>query len=206
MRLYKPLIVLLITAFAFSVGNATPPTTKTTNIKVESLQKIYTSQIGVREATGNNDGKFVEMYLQTVGLTKGYPWCAAFVKWCYLEVGILEATKINGMALSVDKPDERIYYKGKFTNEPRAGDAFTLFYPKLNRIGHTGFFDKRQNESIFLSVEGNTNGQGSREGDGVYRKYRSFKATYSICRWVAFEDVLGKVMSLNSNWRLCIAA
>ena len=43
------------------------------------IAETYTSQIGVREATGRNDGKQVELYLKSVGLGKGYAWCAAFV-------------------------------------------------------------------------------------------------------------------------------
>jgi hypothetical protein len=87
------------------------------------------------------------------------------------------------MALSVNQPGRWVYAKGKIITEPKRGDAFTLYYPSLARIGHTGFYDGRLNASIYSTVEGNTNGAGSREGDGVYQKYRSFKATYSINRF-----------------------
>jgi len=40
----------------------------------DTLQK----QLYVREATGNNDGVEVERYLKSVGLIKGYSWCAAY--------------------------------------------------------------------------------------------------------------------------------
>jgi hypothetical protein len=36
-------------------------------------------KIGVREATGNNDGPEVEEFLSG---DKGLPWCAAFLLWC----------------------------------------------------------------------------------------------------------------------------
>lgn len=141
----------------------------------------YTSQIGVREATGHNDGKQVEVYLKSVKLGKGFPWCAAFVRWCFDQCGI--KTTINAMALSTHRPGHIIYFKGNRIRTPQAGDVGTLYYAKLGRIGHTFFFDREINTKIFKSVEGNTNGVGSREGDGVYIKYRSYKATYSISRW-----------------------
>jgi hypothetical protein len=141
-----------------------------------TLKQSYDSQLGVREATGRNDGKQVEAYLKTVNLGKGYPWCAAFVKWNLLNAGYNQANVINGMALSCN-------VKSRWVTEPVTGDVFTLYYAKLKRIGHTGFFDKRINSSIYRSVEGNTNEAGSREGDGVYRKYRSYRATYSFNRW-----------------------
>ena len=184
MRLFKILSVLLITALTVSVATAQAPTIKSkaqTELSAK-VQSVYTSQLGVRELTGHNDGLMVETYLHTVGLGKGYPWCAAFVKWTYLQAGI--KTNINGMALSVDKPDKRVFYKGKFITDPMPGDAFTLYYASLGRIGHTGFYDGRQNDTIYRTVEGNTNSAGSREGDGVYRKYRSFKSTYSINSYI----------------------
>lgn len=150
---------------------------------VPTLQEIYTSQIGVRELTGKNDGKEVEMYLRTVGLGPGYAWCAAFVKWCMLKAGIKGAERINGMALSCENKSNMVYKDGKKIKTPRAGDVGTLYYASLKRIGHTFFFDKDINGTVYESVEGNTNQAGSREGDGVYRKKRSYNATFSISRW-----------------------
>jgi len=48
------------------------------------------SQLGVSEATGNNDGPEVAKYLETVGLTPGPKsyWCGAFVNWSMTQIGI----------------------------------------------------------------------------------------------------------------------
>lgn len=149
--------------------------------KNKSVTDVYLSQLGVREATGHNDGKAVEMYLRAVGLGRGYPWCAAFVRWCFDSAHI--ATNINGAAASAHNAANLVWFKHRQVSEPRAADVFTLWYPSLNRIGHTGFYHSRVNNSVYESVEGNTNEGGAREGDGVYKKYRSFNATYSISRW-----------------------
>ena len=146
------------------------------------IADTYYSQVGVREATGRNDGKQVEQYLKSVGLGKGYAWCSAFVRWCFDKCGV--KTTINAMALSTHSVKRLVYFKGHFIKEPKQGDVFTLYYPHLKRIGHTGFHDKKINDKIFKSVEGNTNSAGSREGDGVYVKYRSYRAIYSINRWI----------------------
>lgn len=151
------------------------------SISQSCLVDTYTSQVGVREATGKNDGKQVEAYLKSVKLGKGYAWCAAFIRWCFDHCGI--KTNINAMALSTHRPAHLVYFKGKKIREPIASDVGTLYYPKLGRIGHTFFFDKEINSKICRTVEGNTNAAGSREGDGVYVKYRSYKAIYSISRW-----------------------
>ncbi len=146
-----------------------------------TLRQIYTSQIGVREKTGKNDGKEVEMYLKSVGLGKGYAWCSAFVHWC------LDSAKIRNTVTawspSAVNVNNYVYRAQRFDKEPISGDVFTLYYTSLGRIGHTGFFDERINGKTFYSVEGNTNDALSREGDGVYKKIRSFNAIYNISRW-----------------------
>ncbi|MDR2283061.1 MAG: hypothetical protein LBE37_07630, partial [Sphingobacterium sp.] len=40
---------------------------------------IASKELGVREATGKNDGQRVEEYLRYTNLGKGYEWCASFV-------------------------------------------------------------------------------------------------------------------------------
>lgn len=162
------------------------PITGTPTSTTPSITEVYMSQIGVSEATGHNDGKDVEKYLKAVGLPKGYAWCAAFVRWCYDRAKI--KTTVDAAAASAHNPKNLVFYNHKFIKEPEPGDAFTLWYSKLNRIGHTGFFHNKVNSSVFETYEGNTGAgsaidAGGREGDGVYRKYRSFNATYSISRW-----------------------
>lgn len=150
-----------------------------------SLTDIYTAFIGVREATGKNDGPEVEMFLKTVGLGKGYPWCAAFVKYCLMAANIPGAEKINGMALSCENKKHVVYRGRQMLEDPEPGDVFTLWYANLGRIGHTGFHHKQVNSSVYETVEGNTSGGtvGVREGDGVYKRKRSYNATHSISRW-----------------------
>jgi hypothetical protein len=137
--------------------------------------------VGVREATGHNDGRSVEMYLKSVKVSKGNPWCAAFVHWCLDSAGI--KNKITAWSPSAHNSANLVWMARRLNKEPEPGDVFTLWFPKLKRIAHTGFVHRKVNSSIYQSVEGNTNEAGSREGDGVYKKYRSFNATYSITRW-----------------------
>lgn len=151
-----------------------------------SLIQRYKAEIGVREATGNNDGEDVEKYLKTVWLGPGYPWCAAFVKWCLKPFNVADYSKITGAAASLNRPDKHVYFNKKFLTEILPGDVFTLWYNSLGRIGHTGFTNGWANRAAGLAytVEGNTNGGGSRDGDGVYLRIRAVSGMYSINRWV----------------------
>lgn len=66
---------------------------------VES-EKIALTQIGITEKTNRNDGE-VEKYLQAVGLSKGNPYCAAGVYWCFVKAA--EVLKYDANTLPIPK-------------------------------------------------------------------------------------------------------
>lgn len=142
---------------------------------------IYMSQVGVREATGNNDGKDVEKYLRSVGLGKGYAWCAAFVRWTFDSAGV--KTTITAWSPTAENKKNIVYAKGSFIKDIQRSDVFTIYYSGLKRIGHTGFVNGRFGMKSIETTEGNTNGNGSREGNGVYVKIRPLSSIHSISRW-----------------------
>lgn len=147
----------------------------------EQIAKRYTAQIGVRELTGNNDGKSVEVYLKYVGLSKGNPWCAAFVSWTYGQYGVKKAR--SGGCVQLMEQGITIYKSGKVKELPQKADAFFIWFAEKNRVAHTGFVDKWDEEWI-TTVEGNTNQAGSREGDGVYRKKRLKRQVYAVVKYL----------------------
>ena len=146
------------------------------------VKELYDSQIGVRETGGSNKGTQVEMYLASVGLGPGYPYCAAFVSWVYQNANI--QVPLSAWVPSYALKDKRIYQRGKFElKTPQKGDVFLIWYPKLNRPAHIGFIEQWK-EKWVLTVEGNTNDSGSREGDGVYRKRRLRKQIWAVSDFI----------------------
>ncbi|PWG81931.1 CHAP domain-containing protein, partial [Pararcticibacter amylolyticus] len=151
----------------------------------DRLRAVYTGELGVREATGRNDGTRVELFLHYTHLKPGNPWCAAFVCWCLGQAGIpnprtgycpnlfpknkviwTRSTGIGGASSRNSQLTTR--------NPPRTplpGDIFGIYFPEKGRIAHVGFVDQWDGKWL-ITVEGNTNESGSREGDGVYRKRR----------------------------------
>lgn len=128
------------------------------------------NQIGVREATGHNDGPAVETYLAAVGLGKGYSWCMAFVYWCAkqaaLKLGLINPLKETGGVL-----DEWNSGRGTHLTEPVPGAIFIMDFG--GGEGHTGIVTGVfPDQGIIHTIEGNTNDDGSREGVGVFRKTR----------------------------------
>lgn len=146
------------------------------------VKSAYTSQIGVRELTGHNDGKSVEMYLRYCGLSKGNPWCAAFVCWSYGQGKIVNPR--SAACSDLFKSKYVIWRRtAKSTQLPAAGDIFGLYFVDKGRIAHTGFIDRWTSTTVY-TVEGNTNQAGSREGDGVYRKTRLIRQIYAVARYI----------------------
>ena len=174
----------------------------------DKVRQIYTSQIGIREKQPNS-GPAVEEYLRYVGLAKGNPWCAAFVCWVLGKAGVenpgtgwspglfpvnkviwerkKEWTIDSGQwtmrkELKVESGKLRVE-SGKVIQRPGAGDVFGLYFQEKKRIAHVGFVDQ-WDEAWLVTVEGNTNDSGSREGDGVYRKRRLVRSIYKVARYI----------------------
>ena len=151
-------------------------------LKQNEVRKTYTAEIGVRE-TGFNKGQRVEEYLKAANLAPGNAWCAAFLTWTFKQVGIKAV--VSGYSPNwfqsniVYKRDDNI--NRNYT--PQVGDVFGLYFESKKRIAHVGFIDKQEG-NYYITVEGNTNEAGSREGDGVYRKRRHIKTIYAISRWI----------------------
>jgi len=155
--------------------------------KRELLQKIYTAELGTTELSGMNDGKRVEEYLHYVGLGKGNAWCAAFVCWVLGKAGINNPRSAWAPALF---PQKRVVWQRNKTfrkptdslNLPHTGDVFGLYFPEKGRIAHVGFVDDWQSKWV-ITAEGNTNAEGSREGNGVYRRRRLVNSVYQVASY-----------------------
>jgi len=158
----------------------------------ECVRERYLSQVGIREKSGHNDGKAVEMYLASCRLQAGAPWCAAFVNWCLQSCGAPAA----GSGWSPDWfPVSKIIWAGGTGKDktrglsrdsgalPQRGDVLGIYFPSKGRVAHVLFCEEWRGESV-ITVEGNTNEKGSREGDGVYRKIRLTAQIYVAARWI----------------------
>jgi len=63
-------------------------------ILADAALEIARKNIGQKEATGHNDGAFVNMVQEFVGgkAEDGAPWCACFRSWCMAQTGIKPVT------------------------------------------------------------------------------------------------------------------
>lgn len=139
-------------------------------------------EIGTREKTGNNDGEQVGKYLASTGLDQGYAWCAAFINWNYEKCGYEGPDKAAWSPSWF--PDHATIFKRKVVEgvHPQGGDVFGIYFRSKGRIAHVGLIEKWKPDQV-ITIEGNTNKAGSREGDGVYRRRRLKRQVYKVSRF-----------------------
>lgn len=161
------------------------------------LIDIAVAEVGLKEIPGHpNVGIEVEKYQRATWLAPGpWPWCAAFTAWCVRE-WLKAPDVLRALALSPAMAEEwRCKSARAFDWEPWAvkrklpvleegqlalmGDVITFDF------SHIGFVTADEIAGRPLqTVEGNTNGAGSREGDGVWKKTRVDSLTRRYIRLI----------------------
>lgn len=146
--------------------------------------------VGVEEIGKDNHGPAIKKYLETIGLEEGYAWCAAFIKFRYIDAAkdLDEELSSDFLKLSGYTPDWKNYAQTNNIWIPMAtakknpslikkGYACFFYSETRGRIYHCGIVIS-SNKDGFVSVEGNTSpGKGvEANGDGVYRKNRSWNS------------------------------
>lgn len=124
---------------------------------------LAVSQIGVEEATGNNDGIPSARYSGD----RLEPWCANFVAWCYREAG----TSLPGnqrLLASVQYMEDKIKESGKFIPAnvviPNPGDVIFFANRGDSDKGpgrHVGIVEKFEGGKVH-TVEGNVSNRVAR--------------------------------------------
>jgi hypothetical protein len=176
------------------------------NVTEAALALIATATVeankGVREV-GKNAGPDVEKYLHCLGMTKGSPWCAAFVSWCVMTsrglpkppkwcsgsaVSLFQMSGKNAVKVTPVDADYKSKVKPGYIWS-RAQDATAAAAARKGSWcqGHTGIV-VAVDAIGFHTIEGNTNAAGSREGDGVYRKLHKWSDDAIIGKTVGWFD------------------
>ena len=144
----------------------------------EKMVSLAREEIGVSEVDGSNCGPRVDEYKAATWLDadKGWTWCAAFICWLVREA-------IEGEDVKFKRPktagawDFENWAKQQSTNgvelrkptneDIKAGDIDVFTF------SHIGLAVKDADSSGYVvTIEGNTNGAGSREGGSVLEKKR----------------------------------
>lgn len=155
---------------------------------VGTVLRLAQSLTFVREEPrDSNRGQVVEAMLKATGLAPGVPWCAAYVAWVgKTALGANWPLPLTARCaeLGIAGASAGLEYA-----DPKRGDVFLMFWPSLNRYGHTGFVVEVLPDGSVRTAEGNTNDGGSRDGWGVFERVRRFGPRDVFVRWADAPSV-----------------
>lgn len=164
-------------------------TTPANNTFTEKLVALAKKEVGVEEVNGTNCGPRVNEYKAATWLdsTKSWPWCAAFICWLFREA-------MKDGKYSFERPKTAGAYD--FENWCREQDTTVLLKKPHNgdikpgdivifNFSHIGLAIGTPDSSGYVkTIEGNTDGVGSREGGAVLEKRRKLSSIRSRIRVV----------------------
>jgi hypothetical protein len=157
----------------------------------EALVQVALKEVGVTEVNGTNCGPRVDEYKASTWLNPkvGWPWCAAYVCWCFREALVLAGIKETKTfkrprtAGAWDfenwsrEQDESTHTKKPHKGDIQAGDILIFTFSHIGIALSSP--DKNGNVK---TVEGNSNKSGSREGGGVFKLIRNVSKIRSRIR------------------------
>ena len=165
------------------------------------------ANIGVVEDAGNdNHGKYIKVYLESVDLIEGQPWCAAFAYFRYEQASIKTGVPLpSGFPKSGYVPDFVAWAKKNnrwvgvesakesINNRPQAGDLLCFWFKDKDRHAHIGIVVDEADARGCFTVEGNTNDGDpttvERNGGGVYKRRRDWKTWGEFGGYIRMDAV-----------------
>jgi hypothetical protein len=141
---------------------------------VDNVLSIAKAEEGYREGYSsghwNNDQKYSDS-VPGLEWSDWQAWCATFVSWVAMQAGV---ANLYPRTASCFTGVEWFKQRGRFSEYPAVG-AQVFFGPGGGT--HTGLVYAYDGDYIY-TVEGNTNDNGSAEGNGVYLKRRARRDDY----------------------------
>jgi lysozyme family protein len=171
-----------------SGGERFPPAPHgpSSNTFLDTVLEIAGSQVGVMEnPPGSNRGTEVEGFLRSVNVPPGNPWSMAFVYWCFREAtsrfpGDINRVPQTGLVLdawqrSQHLPEITVVCAARAQSNPSLVTPGMVFFLDMGRgRGHAGIVTDLVGGRL-MTIEGNSNRGGSREGVGVFSRKRGLR-------------------------------
>lgn len=170
---------------------------------VSAVLTLAKSQIGVREYPLNsNRGPIVDQYLRSCGLdpaTGNYPWCAAFVEWCFSNAAAQLAIKspcpktagcLNLWALAGFEQSglKRITAREAQMDPTLVRPGMQMILKLSDTAGHTGLISDVSGAK-WKTIEGNSNYDGSRDGNEVCLQDKRSVYTGSLLGLIDYSNI-----------------
>ncbi|QRE73641.1 glycoside hydrolase domain-containing protein [Methylobacterium aquaticum] len=143
--------------------------------------QIAASQVGVREEPRySNRGPQVDEYIRAAGLNPradSYAWCICFIQWVFKEAARTDASGLSTLPRTAGVHALWKLRTNGATNVVAARQAepalikpgMVFLFDTGGGKGHGGIVESVAGDRL-VTIEGNTNNGGSRDGYGVFRR------------------------------------
>jgi len=198
---YSYLLTLIFLLLVFPLLNCTGKTTSPDNEKItfigpiteyENLEvldpspeihkpehlKLAISYEGTTELTGNNDGIEIEKFLSNVGLSKGNPYCAAFISYILDETPNIKEPTIRTALASKFITKKSISANDVLLGKEIPPGSIMIFQKGNTIFGHAALVESQESNSEFSTIEANTKPGpygNQRDGDGIWFREREIQ-------------------------------
>lgn len=169
------------------------------SVSAADVIKVAKAEVGTHEKRSGghwvNDSKYNKWFGKIPGYDEdgyGYPWCAVFVAWCADKSG---ATNLYPKTAGCETAVAWYKARKRWSEYPAVGAQ--VFYGPGGGT-HTGLVVSYTATTI-TCVEGNTNTDGSAEGDGVYLKTRVRKSANVY--GYGYPDFAEGIVSADPEWK-----
>lgn len=135
----------------------------------QELINIAKNEVGVKENPANsNNVKYNTWYYGKSVSGAAYPWCAAFVSWCFKSAQGLCPKTASCLTML-----QWFEGKGQIVTDPRPGDIVFFHYStNKRRTNHVGIVIGVEGK-IIRTVEGNTSVSSNDNGGSVMERMRN---------------------------------
>lgn len=150
-----------------------------------TIVEIAAKLVGKTETQGKNRSVLIDNINAYVGNQMGDPYCAAGVSWCFREASIANGEKDRPRPKTGSSFFMRKWFaqRSKVTDDAQAllGWKGALGgWTNPDGHGHVFIIEKRYTSMLGFgrkvvaigTIEFNTDGEGSRDGDGIWRRKR----------------------------------
>lgn len=151
--------------------------------KQEALLKQFSSYVGMKEEPlGSNNGPMIDKFNASAGLKPSdrAPWCASVAHYVYIANGL--------RGYGAYSPSWFNKTKRVSQTDVQPADVGLIYFPSKGRYAHTIAAIEKPVRSAgrivqVTTLEGNTNAQGSREGDQFARRTRPADTVVFMRHW-----------------------
>lgn len=147
----------------------------------EKLVAVATGEVGVKESpAGSNRVKYNTWFYGREVSGSSYPWCCAFVCWCFAQAGLGSLVRMTGGCTTMMN-----WFKAKGrlvpAREAQPGDLVFYQFDKDAYADHIGIVEKVTKTGV-TAIEGNTSLTSDDNGGAVMRRTRKWSVMMAAGR------------------------